>query len=153
VGINKDILRWVLLLAAMPIWLPFLRILWRDFNRALQEEGGIFGRTPTARDAERIRLEKMREPEPLVSERWARRGETAAPAARAPARGSTESRGAGGGFRSSGARAPTPALGPRSPTLGSRSPGTSARPSPAPGPPGGFRANPRRDRESGPGFR
>ena len=46
--INKDILRWVLLLAAMPIWLPFLRMLWKDFNRALEDEGGVFGKAPTA---------------------------------------------------------------------------------------------------------
>jgi hypothetical protein len=73
--INKDILRWVLLIGAIPIWLPFLRMLWKDFNRALAEEGGVFGKAPTAQEAERIRREKLTDPELLVSEPWARRGE------------------------------------------------------------------------------
>ena len=37
--LNKDILRWVLLIGTIPIWWPFLRALWRDFNNALREEG------------------------------------------------------------------------------------------------------------------
>jgi hypothetical protein len=151
VGINKDILRWVLLLAAMPIWLPFLRILWRDFNRALEEEGGIFGRTPSARDVERIRLEKLREPESLVSERWARRGEGTTPAARAPGGGATRQGSPVGGFRSSGAG--TSSAGSRSPRLGAHPSGAPGRRPAAPGSSSGFGANPRRDRESGPGFR
>jgi hypothetical protein len=76
--LNKDILRWVLLLAATPLWLPFLRILWRDFNRALEEEGGVFGRPPPPQEAERIRREKLSDAETLISEPWARRGEQAA---------------------------------------------------------------------------
>ena len=76
--INKDILRWVLLIAATPLWLPFLRILWRDFNRALEEEGGIFGQPPSPQEIERIRREKLSDAETLVSEPWARRGEQAA---------------------------------------------------------------------------
>lgn len=85
--INKEILRWVLLVAATPIWLPFLRMLWKDFNRALEEEGGVFGRPPTAQEAERIRREKLSDPEILVSEPWARRGESRVPKLRTPAPG------------------------------------------------------------------
>jgi hypothetical protein len=82
--INKDILRWVLLLAATPIWLPFLKMLWKDFNRALEEEGGVLGKPPTAQEAERIRQEKLSDPEILVSEPWARPGEKRAPKLRSP---------------------------------------------------------------------
>lgn len=144
-GINKDILRWVLLLGAMPIWLPFLRILWKDFNRALEEEGGIFGRAPNARDRERIRRERMHEPDPLVSEPWARRGEPRAPAARRHGGGPAPSGERGGGFRSSGERSSTSV-----PRAGSPRPN---RPEGSSGSSGGFRANPRHDRESGRGFR
>ena len=44
--IDRDILRWTLLIGAAPVWWPFLRTLWRDFNQALREEGGLLGRPP-----------------------------------------------------------------------------------------------------------
>jgi hypothetical protein len=81
---NKDILRWVLLLGAAPIWIPFLRILWRDFNEALREEGGLFGRAPTPRELEQIRREKLTQPDTLVSEPWVRAGEKRVSRMRSP---------------------------------------------------------------------
>jgi len=123
--LNKDILRWVLLIAATPLWLPFLRILWRDFNRALEEEGGIFGRPPPPQEIERIRREKLTDAETLVSEPWARRGEPSA--RRRDAR-------AGGGAQAS----PAP--------MRRAEPGTSRT---APN----FRSNPRGGGERGGGFR
>ncbi len=44
--INKDLIRWALLIGAAPIWIPYLRILWRDFNHALRDEGGLIGIAP-----------------------------------------------------------------------------------------------------------
>ena len=132
--INKDILRWVLLLAATPIWLPFLRMLWKDFNRALEEEGGVFGRPPAGREVERIRREKLADPETLVSEPWARRGEQ-----RALRLGT---RGAGRSGRGPGTVARRPP----------RSGSDPAAPDSAPG----FRTNPtkpQRGGERGGGFR
>jgi hypothetical protein len=41
--LNKEILRWVLMIGAAPIWLPFVLTLWNDFNDALREEGGLLG--------------------------------------------------------------------------------------------------------------
>lgn len=65
---TKEILRYVIVLVSAPIWVPFLRMLWRDFNDSLREEGGLFGRPPT--QLERERNPALREPlEPqLVSE-------------------------------------------------------------------------------------
>ena len=65
---TKEILRYVIVLVSAPIWVPFLRMLWRDFNASLREEGGLFGRPPT--QLERERDPALREPlEPqLVSE-------------------------------------------------------------------------------------
>jgi hypothetical protein len=126
--INKDILRWVLLIAATPIWLPFLRILWKDFNRALEEEGGIFGRPPPAHERERIRREKLSDPETLVSERWARRGEERRTTMRNP----NESGGTAGSGRPPARRNPP-----------DEASGSTPR----------FRSNPRSARERGGGFR
>lgn len=100
---NKEILRWVLLIGAAPIWIPFLRILWQDFNQALREDGGLFGATPTPRELEAIRREKLTQPDTLVSEPWVKPGERRATRMRSP-----DARGPGGG-------APRPGPGPSGP--------------------------------------
>jgi len=71
--INTELLRWILLIGAAPIWWPFLRALWRDFDEALAEDGGVFGRAPSARELEEIRRKKAGRPDPLISEPWVRR--------------------------------------------------------------------------------
>jgi hypothetical protein len=84
--INIELLRWILLIGAAPIWWPFLRTLWRDFDQALAEEGGVFGRAPGPLELEEIRRKQAGRPDPLISEPWVRR---AAPHARgSAARGS-----------------------------------------------------------------
>lgn len=54
---TKDILRYVILLAAAPVWWPFLRMLWRDFNDALRPEGGLLGHALTPREREQLERE------------------------------------------------------------------------------------------------
>jgi hypothetical protein len=66
--IDKDILRWVLLIGATPLWLPFLRALWRDFNHALREDGGLMGSPPSPLELERMQRERTVHPDPLRSE-------------------------------------------------------------------------------------
>jgi hypothetical protein len=105
-------------------------MLWRDFNRALEEEGGVFGRPPTANEVERIRREKLKDPDTLVSEPWARRGQRRTMSQRPASKRAGETHG-----------------------------DTANRPTgsgPAAGTPGGaprFRTNPRRGGEGGGGFR
>lgn len=77
--INRELLRWLILIGAIPIWWPFLRTLWRDFNAALEEEGGLFGTPPGPRQIEEIERRKARAPETLVSEPWVRPGEKRLP--------------------------------------------------------------------------
>ena len=72
---NKEILRWVLLIGATPIWLPFFLTLWKDFNAALKEDGGLFGSPPTGRELEAVRRELAEKPEVLVSEPIVRAGD------------------------------------------------------------------------------
>jgi hypothetical protein len=75
VEFNTEILRWFLLLASAPIWLPFLKALLDDFNSTLAEDGGFFGRAPSRAERERILREKAKQPDVLISEPWTRRGE------------------------------------------------------------------------------
>jgi hypothetical protein len=58
----------VLIIGGMPIWVPFIRILWRDFNRALRDEGGLIGVAPRGQEAERLRAEKALDRDRLTSE-------------------------------------------------------------------------------------
>jgi hypothetical protein len=81
---NKELLRYLLLIGAAPVWVPFLRTLWKDFNEALREEGGLFGSLPSPREQEEIRREKAGKPDTLVSEPWVRSGEQRAPRMRSP---------------------------------------------------------------------
>jgi len=84
--INKDILRWVFLIGAMPIWIPFLFTLWRDFNDALREDGGLLGSPPTGRELEAVRQELAGKPDVLVSEPIVQPGDRRHPRLNAPSR-------------------------------------------------------------------
>jgi len=77
--INRELVRWLLLIALMPIGWPFLKALWKDFNEALREEGGLFGSQPSPREVAEILEEKKRKPETLVSEPWVRAGDVRKP--------------------------------------------------------------------------
>ena len=76
---DKEFLRWLLMIGAAPIWAPFILTLWRDFNRALREEGGLFGREPGPHLIEKLRRERAGEPDLLLSEPWVRHGERRRP--------------------------------------------------------------------------
>lgn len=98
--LNKDILRWVILIGAAPIWWPFLRTLWRDFNDALRAEGGLFGRQPSARELERLETERAERTETLSSEPFVRPGERRTPRmARGPRKSASRSAGTSGPAR------------------------------------------------------
>ena len=71
--LNLDLIKWVVIIVGIPIWWPFVRDLWKDFNGALREEGGLLGSPPRRSEIERIQREKAKEPEMLVSEPWAHR--------------------------------------------------------------------------------
>jgi hypothetical protein len=98
--INREILRWVILIGAAPIWWPFLRMIWADFNDALREDGGLFGKPPSPRELERLRRERANQPDPFWSEPLVRPGDRRAPRLRS---GRTDapraSDGQGRGFR------------------------------------------------------
>ena len=70
--LDLELLRWILLIGAAPIWWPFLRTVWRDIDEALAEARGLDGRAPGPRDLERLQKRKAERPDPLHSEPWAR---------------------------------------------------------------------------------
>lgn len=105
--INRELVRWLLLIALMPIGWPFLKALWQDFNEALREEGGLFGSQPSPREVAQILEEKKRQPETLVSEPWVRPGDVRKPKLRGAAKSGS------GGRTSSGKQA-----GPSAPRRG-----------------------------------
>ena len=50
-GFNWDtVVKVSILLALYPVWWPVLKALYQDFQGALWEEGGLFGREPTPRE-------------------------------------------------------------------------------------------------------
>jgi len=45
---NLAIVKWILLMASAPIWLPFAKALWEELEAALRLDGGIWGDPPGA---------------------------------------------------------------------------------------------------------
>jgi hypothetical protein len=77
--LNKEILRWVLMIGSAPVWLPFLLTLWNDFNEALREDGGLIGEPPSPSELAIIKKEKASQPEVLVNEPIVRAGDRRRP--------------------------------------------------------------------------
>lgn len=56
-----DFLKWGLVLAAWPIWAPFAKALWKEFQRAMRPEGGLTGPIPSPAERRRIEAEVAQE--------------------------------------------------------------------------------------------
>ncbi len=69
---DSDLIRAVILIVTAPWWWRLAKMLWRDFNMALIEEGGLLGSPPPPSRLAEIRRQKAAEPDLLVSEPWAR---------------------------------------------------------------------------------
>lgn len=65
---TKEILKFVLVIGALPWALPFIKALVRDLILAFEEDGGLLGDTPSRKQLEEIRRRKAERPDPLVSE-------------------------------------------------------------------------------------
>ncbi|MEZ5977050.1 MAG: hypothetical protein R3F34_02370 [Planctomycetota bacterium] len=52
---TETLYRIIALLVMAPLWVPVLKALYSDFQGALWEEGGLFGRPPGRRELERLR--------------------------------------------------------------------------------------------------
>jgi len=56
--LDPAVIKYSLLVLTMPLWWPFVRELWKEFNLILEEEGGLLGRKPT--DAQLAEIRKRR---------------------------------------------------------------------------------------------
>lgn len=56
IALNSEPVKYGLVIALAPFWMPFFRSLWRSLNDSLREEGGLFGRAPT--DEQLTEIEK-----------------------------------------------------------------------------------------------
>ena len=67
-NINTPVVKYAILVLAAPLWLPFLKAVWVEFNDILIEEGGLLGREPDERELMRIRRSKAVNAAALVRE-------------------------------------------------------------------------------------
>ena len=56
--LNSEPVKYGILFLSSPIWLPFVKALWRALNDALRDEGGILGNTPTAAELRALEREQ-----------------------------------------------------------------------------------------------
>ncbi len=84
---NTSIVKYLLVALAAPLWLPVLRALWVEVNRMLVEDGGVFGRPPSAKEAEALREDLAGLPDSLVHEPFARQHQARAGAPKSEAGG------------------------------------------------------------------
>ncbi len=67
---NMLLIKLLLVLITAPAWWPFLRAVWEEFNEAMADEGGLFGRIPSAHELVDIERERQGKQESLVHEPW-----------------------------------------------------------------------------------
>ena len=67
-NVNTPLVKYAILVLAAPVWLPFVKALWKEFNEILVEEGGLLGRAPDEDELRAIRRERARRESALVRE-------------------------------------------------------------------------------------
>lgn len=65
-NVNTPLVKYAILLLSAPVWWPFFKALWKEFNAILEEEGGILGRTPDEDELREIRRAKARRESALL---------------------------------------------------------------------------------------
>ncbi len=77
--LESTLFKYAVLVAMLPLWLPFLRALWEDLNDSLREEGGLLGQPPSPEALQRMRMERRRQTDVMFSEPLPKRGQAARP--------------------------------------------------------------------------
>ncbi|HJO26159.1 MAG: hypothetical protein CMK00_00760 [Planctomycetes bacterium] len=67
-SLNNELVKYLLVLALTPFWLPVARTLWSEFKDALKEDGGFSGPSPSRRERERLAEERRQQVDPLIHE-------------------------------------------------------------------------------------
>lgn len=68
--LNSEPVKYAVIVLTTPVWLPFLRALWKELNDSLRDEGGILGFAPSRRELDKINRREGRHDTPLISETW-----------------------------------------------------------------------------------
>lgn len=69
-ALNSEPVKWTLIVLSAPVWMPFFRALWKEWNDSLRDEGGMLGFAPTARELEQINRREGRHKSILINETW-----------------------------------------------------------------------------------
>jgi len=67
-NLNSEPVKYAAIVLASPIWMPFFKALFKEFNDALRDEGGLFGRPPSREKLAEMDRQLGRFKSPLVSE-------------------------------------------------------------------------------------
>jgi hypothetical protein len=65
-ALNTEAVKYTILIVSLPLWWPFFRELWREFNDILAEEGGLLGRKPSESELAEIRRRRADKAAALV---------------------------------------------------------------------------------------
>ncbi len=104
--IIDKIIQLAFLAVTSPLWVPVVKLMYREVQSSLREEGGLFGRKPTPRERERIEHELGAYEHPMVVETWDEK--RAKRAGRAPSRAAPRTTAPGSAAPgSAGARRPS----------------------------------------------
>ncbi|MBM3990489.1 MAG: hypothetical protein FJ298_05700 [Planctomycetes bacterium] len=69
-SLNSEPVKYALIALTVPLWLPFVRALWKELNDSLRAEGGLLGEQLSRDDLVRLDKTSGRHESPLVSETW-----------------------------------------------------------------------------------
>lgn len=64
----KEIIKYVVLIGALPVVIPFIKALVIDLLQAFELDGGLLGEPPMGDRLEKLKKERAQRPDPLVSE-------------------------------------------------------------------------------------
>ncbi len=71
IELNSEPVKYALIALSAPVWLPFAKALWREFNDSLRDEGGLLGDAPSAAELAAIERERGRFESGMVNITWA----------------------------------------------------------------------------------
>ncbi|HRV83048.1 MAG TPA: hypothetical protein P5218_16570, partial [Planctomycetota bacterium] len=63
---NITLLKYFLIMIAAPIWVPFMKELWRELQLAMREDGGLFAPVPDPKKRREIHAALAKEPSPQI---------------------------------------------------------------------------------------
>lgn len=69
-ALNSEPVKWVLIVLSSPLWVPFFKALWKEWNDSLRDEGGVLGFAPTTKELAAINRREGLHRSTMMSETW-----------------------------------------------------------------------------------